>query len=133
MLIFIIDPFFFKIILESILSTILQLKKDGLEYYIIISQYFIGYPDMIGENSGKYFFKIYFFSFFPLQIWIIHLKGDIIAGLTVAVMLVPQGMAYAGIAGLPPIYGLYSSTIPMFVYVFFGTSRQLSVAPVAIV
>jgi len=61
------------------------------------------------------------------------LKMDLIAGLTVAVMLVPQGMAYALLAGLPPIYGLYSSIIPLILYAFFGTSRHLSVGPVAIV
>jgi len=59
------------------------------------------------------------------------LKGDIEAGLTVGIMLVPQGIAYAMIAGLPPIYGLYTAMIPQVVYAFFGTSRQLSVGPVA--
>jgi len=61
------------------------------------------------------------------------LNGDLFAGLTVGVMLIPQGMAYAMIAGLPPIYGLYASFIPQIVYSFFGTSRQLSVAPVAMI
>ena len=60
-----------------------------------------------------------------------NFKGDLSAGLTVGVMLIPQGMAYAMIAGLPPIYGLYASTVPMIIYAFFGTSRQLAVGPVA--
>ncbi len=60
-------------------------------------------------------------------------KGDLAAGLTVGVMLIPQGMAYAMIAGLPPIYGLYASTIPLIIYAFLGTSRQLAVGPVAMV
>ncbi len=60
-----------------------------------------------------------------------HLNGDLFAGLTVGVMLIPQGMAYALIAGLPPVYGLYASIVPQLVYAIFGTSRQLSVAPVA--
>ncbi len=55
------------------------------------------------------------------------------AGLTVGVMLIPQGMAYAMLAGLPPIYGLYAATIPLIVYAFLGTSRQLSVGPGAMV
>lgn len=60
-----------------------------------------------------------------------QLKGDIPAGLTVGVMLIPQGMAYAMIAGMPPIYGLYASTLPLIIYGLLGTSRQLAVGPVA--
>ena len=60
-------------------------------------------------------------------------KGDLWSGITVGIMLVPQGMAYAMIAGLPPIYGLYAAFIPQIVYSFLGTSRQLSVAPVAMI
>jgi len=62
-----------------------------------------------------------------------NLKGDLSAGLTVAIMLVPQGMAYAMLAGLPPIIGLYASIIPLLIYSFLGTSNQLAVGPVAIV
>lgn len=62
-----------------------------------------------------------------------NLKGDLSAGLTVGVMLVPQGMAYALIAGMPPVYGLYASTIPLILYALLGTSRQLAVGPVAMV
>jgi SulP family sulfate permease len=61
------------------------------------------------------------------------LNGDISAGLTVGVMLIPQGMAYSMLAGLPPIYGLYAVTIPLIVYALLGTSRQLAVGPVAMV
>ncbi|MFK7810563.1 MAG: SulP family inorganic anion transporter [Saprospiraceae bacterium] len=59
-------------------------------------------------------------------------RNDFIAGLTVAVMLVPQGMAYALLAGMPPIYGLYGGLIPLLLYAIFGTSRQMSIGPVAI-
>lgn len=62
-----------------------------------------------------------------------ELKGDMLAGITVGIMLIPQGMAYAMIAGLPPIYGLYAAFIPQIIYSIFGTSRQLSVAPVAMI
>ncbi len=48
-------------------------------------------------------------------------------------MLIPQGMAYSMLAGLPPIYGLYASTLPLIMYAIFGTSRQLAVGPVAMV
>jgi sulfate permease, SulP family len=61
------------------------------------------------------------------------LQGDLLAGLIVAVMFIPQGMAYAVLAGLPPIVGLYAATIPVLVYALFGSSRQLAVGPVAIV
>ncbi len=58
-------------------------------------------------------------------------KGDLAAGLTVGVMLIPQGMAYSMIAGLPPVYGLYAALVPILIYALLGTSRQLSVGPVA--
>jgi SulP family sulfate permease len=61
------------------------------------------------------------------------LSGDVNAGITVGVMLIPQGMAYAMIAGMPPIYGLYASLVPLLVYAFMGTSAQLAVGPVAMV
>ncbi|WP_100406071.1 SulP family inorganic anion transporter [Bacillus solitudinis] len=60
------------------------------------------------------------------------LKRDLIAGLTLFVMLIPQGMAYAMLAGLPPVMGLYASTIPLFVYALLGSSKHLSVGPTAI-
>jgi SulP family sulfate permease len=60
-------------------------------------------------------------------------KGDITAGVIVAIMLVPQGMAYAMLAGLPPVVGLYAATLPVFVYALFGSSRHLAVGPVAVV
>ncbi|GAE33170.1 SulP family inorganic anion transporter [Halalkalibacter akibai] len=77
-----------------------------------------------------------FKKFIPALEWIPNyqrtdLRGDMSAGLIVAVMLIPQGMAYAMLAGLPPVIGLYASTIPIIVYALFGTSRQLAVGPVA--
>lgn len=61
-----------------------------------------------------------------------RLRLDIIAGLTVCIMLIPQGMAYAMLAGVPPIYGLYTALLPLLVYGLMGTSRQLSLGPVAV-
>ncbi|WP_010177169.1 SulP family inorganic anion transporter [Aquimarina agarilytica] len=61
-----------------------------------------------------------------------HLKGDFLAGITVGILLIPQGMAYALIAGLPPIYGLYAAITPLFIYSFLGTSKRLAVGPVAL-
>ena len=62
-----------------------------------------------------------------------YFKGDLSAGLIVAVMLIPQGMAYALLAGIDPIYGLYAVTLPLFIYALFGSSRHLAVGPVAMV
>lgn len=59
--------------------------------------------------------------------------GDLIAGLIVAVMLVPQAMAYAMLAGLPPQIGLYASIVPLMLYSLFGSSNSLSVGPVAMI
>ncbi len=61
------------------------------------------------------------------------LLSDLIAGLVVAIMLVPQSMAYALLAGLPPQVGLYASIAPLVLYGILGTSRTLAVGPVAIV
>ena len=61
-----------------------------------------------------------------------YLSGDLIAGLIVAIMLIPQGMAYAILAGLPPQMGLYASILPVLLYGIFGTSRYLAVGPTAI-
>lgn len=60
------------------------------------------------------------------------LRKDILAGITVGVILVPQGMAYAILAGLPPVYGLYASVIPALVYPLFSSSRHLAIGPVAL-
>ncbi|CAN4105919.1 unnamed protein product [Withania somnifera] len=76
--------------------------------------------------------------FFPCYRWMRtykvgeYLQADLMAGITVGVMLVPQSMSYAKLAGLQPIYGLYSGFIPIFVYTIFGSSRQLAIGPVAL-
>ena len=61
------------------------------------------------------------------------LKVDLLSGLTVALVLIPQSMAYAELAGLPPYYGLYASFLPPMVAAVFGSSRQLATGPVAVV
>lgn len=75
-------------------------------------------------------------QFFPFIEWSKqyrkkNLKNDFLAGATVGVLLIPQGMAYAMIAGLPPQYGLYAAIIPQIVYAFMGSSPVLAVGPVA--
>jgi hypothetical protein len=64
--------------------------------------------------------------------WKSTLWRDVVAGLTVGIMVIPQGMSYAKLAGLPVQYGLYSALVPLYVYAVFGSSRHLSVGPVAI-
>ncbi len=75
---------------------------------------------------------------FPAYDWLAgyqrrDFNKDVVAGIIVAVMLIPQGMAYAMLAGLPPVMGLYAATIPLIIYAFFATSRHLSVGPVAMI
>lgn len=77
-------------------------------------------------------------STMPIISWMPRLdwrtiRADVIAGLTVGVMVIPQSMSYANIAGLKYIYGMYSACVPTFFYAFFGQSRQLAVGPVAMV
>ena len=74
----------------------------------------------------------------PAWAWLSHytpvkFKSDVLAALIVVAMLVPQGMAYAMLAGLPPIMGLYASVLPMIIYALLGGSSTLSIGPVAII
>jgi sulfate transporter 4 len=59
-------------------------------------------------------------------------QNDVLAGLSVAAMVVPQGMSYATIAGLPTVIGLYGAFVPCMVYSLLGSSKQLAVGPVAV-
>jgi len=61
-----------------------------------------------------------------------QLPGDIGAGIVVAMMMIPQGMAYAMVAGLPPVVGLYASIVPPLLYALFGSSMTQSIGPMAI-
>ena len=61
------------------------------------------------------------------------LNADLIAGISVALVLIPQSMAYAQLAGLPPVHGLYASLLPVMVAALWGSSRQLATGPVAVV
>ena len=72
-----------------------------------------------------------FLRWFPLSRKI--LRADIVAGMTVALVLIPQSMAYAQLAGLPAYYGLYASFLPVIVGALWGSSSQLATGPVAVV
>ena len=77
--------------------------------------------------------------FLPFLSWIGEVKdpnvlrADVIAGITVALVLIPQSMAYAQLAGLPPYFGLYISFLPVMVAALWGSSKQLATGPVAVV
>jgi len=78
-----------------------------------------------------------FIRLFPIVGWLTsytreEFNGDLFAGIITAILLVPQGIAYAILAGLPPQLGLYASILPPVLYALFGTSRTLSVGPVSI-
>ena len=72
-------------------------------------------------------------KFFPGLGWLVgydrtSFKSDFMSGLAIAVMLIPQGMAYAVVAGLPPEYGLYACIVPPIIYALLGTSNKISIA-----
>jgi SulP family sulfate permease len=76
-------------------------------------------------------------SYFPIFSWLktyrrADFNGDLFAGIITAILLVPQGIAYALLAGLPPEFGLYASILPPLFYALLGTSRTMSVGPVAV-
>lgn len=75
---------------------------------------------------------LYFYNLFPFTHWIHRynfqwLAGDLVAGITIGAVVVPQSMAYAELAELPPQYGLYSSFMGVLIYWFFATSKDITI------
>ncbi len=101
--------------------------------------YQAGRDTIIDRKAKKPMFrrKLNLSTFFPFLEWFEkytprHLKRDAFAGLAVALVLIPQSMAYAQLAGLPSYYGLYAAFLPPAVASLFGSSRQLATGPVAV-
>ncbi|KAL5529157.1 hypothetical protein ACEPAG_5131 [Sanghuangporus baumii] len=93
--------------------------------------------DVVFDRSPKNLVVDYLKSLFPILGWIGRynfgwLSGDLIAGITVGIVLVPQSMSYAQIATLQPQFGLYSAFVGVFIYCFFATSKDVSIGPVAV-
>jgi high affinity sulfate transporter 1 len=89
---------------------------------------------MTASEKNRPGLQKYLCSLLPILTWLpryrpVWLRADIMAGLAVWAMTVPQALAYAGIAGVPPVYGLYAVPLAMLAYAVLGTSRTLSVGP----
>ncbi|KAH6880452.1 sulfate transporter family-domain-containing protein [Thelonectria olida] len=103
---------------------------------------FIEREPTVGEflseiTPGAHDVAAYLYSLFPFLSWIgkynwIWLVGDLIAGITVGAVVVPQSMAYAQLAKLPVEYGLYTSFMGVLIYWFFATSKDITIGPVAV-
>ncbi|XP_074554731.1 prestin [Halichoeres trimaculatus] len=115
---------------ESYIRTKLHHKKNSTNLRQRLAQHF-------RCSSEKA--KAALFSFLPILTWLPsypvkeYLFSDIVSGLSTGVVQLPQGLAYAMLAAVPPVYGLYSSFYPVLLYTFFGTSRHISVGTFAVI
>ncbi|KAI9171601.1 Sulfate permease [Paramyrothecium foliicola] len=111
-----------------------RLSSDAMQFVEsspTVSEWLVDQVPSSGEVAA------YCSSLFPFTTWIRHYNaqwaaGDVVAGITIGAVVVPQGMAYAMLANLEPQYGLYSSFVGVMVYWFFGTSKDISIGPVAV-
>ncbi|CAG8585974.1 10526_t:CDS:2, partial [Ambispora gerdemannii] len=97
------------------------------------------FKDRVNESSQHFpeYAAKYVTSLFPIQDWILRYNliwfiSDLIAGLTVGAVVIPQGMAYAKVAELTPEYGLYTSFVGVSIYALFATSKDITIGPTAV-
>ncbi|XP_064230802.1 prestin isoform X4 [Aotus nancymaae] len=102
-------------------------------------------PDSIGDKLKQAFtctpkkIRNIIYMFLPITKWLPAYKfkeyvlGDLVSGISTGVLQLPQGLAFAMLAAVPPIFGLYSSFYPVIMYCFFGTSRHISIGPFAVI
>ncbi|XP_036102145.1 prestin isoform X2 [Molossus molossus] len=102
-------------------------------------------PDSIGDKLKQAFtctpkkIRNIIYMFLPITKWLPAYKfkeyvlGDLVSGISTGVLQLPQGLAFAMLAAVPPVFGLYSSFYPVIMYCFFGTSRHISIGPFAVI
>ncbi len=112
-----------------------EYSNDGKEEYTWVKRHPKIFRDTLAQRSLKEWIVAFvpMLQWLPSYEWKNHLITDVLAGITVGIMVIPQSMSYAKLAGLPVEYGLYSSLVPIYAYALFGSSRQLAVGPVALV
>eukprot|EP00808_Paulinella_micropora_P006868 g61426.t1 len=106
-----------------------------------VEQYYKAIPPFPPKNMKQIVFEEFRKSLvgtFPARKWISQyrwkdLLSDFLIGLTIGIVVVPQGLAYGTLAGLPPVFGLYCAMLPGVLYAIFGTSKELAVGPTALV
>ncbi|XP_059963577.1 prestin isoform X2 [Mesoplodon densirostris] len=102
-------------------------------------------PDSIGDKLKQAFtctpkkIRNIIYMFLPITKWLPayrfkeYVLGDLVSGISTGVLQLPQGLAFAMLAAVPPVFGLYSSFYPVIMYCFFGTSRHISIGPFAVI
>ncbi|XP_053781943.1 prestin isoform X3 [Desmodus rotundus] len=102
-------------------------------------------PDSIGDKLKQAFtctpkkIRNIIYMFLPITKWLPAYKfkeyvlGDLVSGISTGVLQLPQGLAFAMLAAVPPVFGLYSSFYPVIMYCFFGTSKHISIGPFAVI
>lgn len=121
------DPYnrrFYKLEKTSLTNDLQNFKKCGMKYF----------SELKNNLKRRSFYKSILYKRLPIVQWLfieyqfkLYLLNDIISGFTVGIMNIPQSMAYALLANLPPVHGLYMSFFPLFAYAIFGTSKHVAI------